>query len=85
MSELANYYKDLYEREKQKSYDHFSDVLNLSRQIGAYRSIIKMFLKDLEEKNPMVSIEFRKERIKMRLAELEKEFNLMFDVDETKD
>jgi hypothetical protein len=85
MSELANYYKDLYEREKQKSYDHFSNVLKLSCQIGSYRSLLENLLKDMEEQNPMVSIEYRKERVRKRMSELDKEFTEMFNVDETKD
>jgi hypothetical protein len=42
------------EKEKQKSHDHFSDVLNLSRQIGAYRFLLKNLLMDMEEKNPII-------------------------------
>ena len=84
MSELANYYKDLYEKEKQKSHDHFSDVLNLSRQIGAYRSLLTNLLIDLEDKSPYIPLEYRKKRIITRMAELQKEFDEMFNVDETK-
>jgi hypothetical protein len=84
MEDLSNFYKNYYEKEKQKSHDHFSDVLNLSRQIGAYRFLLKNLLKDMEEKNPIISIEIRKERVKVRMEELEKEFNEMFKVDETK-
>lgn len=84
MNELANYYKDLYEKEKQVSHDHFSNVLNLSRQIGAYRSLLINFLVDIEDKSPYIPLEYRKKRIITRMAELQKEFDEMFNVDETK-
>ena len=84
MSDLANFYKNYYEKEKQKSHDHFSNVLNLSRQIGAYRSLLTNLLIDLEDKTPYIPFEYRKKRIITRMAELEKEFDEMFNVDETK-
>ncbi len=84
MGDLSNFYKGFYEREKQNRNDNFANVLNLSRQIGAYRSLLTNLLIDMEEENPYISIEFRKEKVKVRMAELEKEFNEIFKVDETK-
>jgi hypothetical protein len=75
-------YKAKYEQKKKDSEYHFGNVMKLSMQIGRYRSIINMLLIDLDEKDPIVSIEYRKERVKRRLAELEMEFDKLFSDEE---
>ena len=85
MEDLSNIYKRFYESEKEINNDNFANMLHLSRQIGSYRSLLSNLLIDMEEENPYISIEFRKERVRVRMAELEKEFNEIFKVDvETK-
>ncbi|MFY8161988.1 MAG: hypothetical protein ACOVNU_11710 [Candidatus Kapaibacteriota bacterium] len=78
MGDLSNFYRGFYEREKQNRNDNLANVLNLSSQIYAYRSLLSNLLIDMEEENPNISIEFRKERVKVRMAELENEFNEIF-------
>ena len=81
---VADFYKGCYEREKQNRNDDFGNLLKLSWQIGSYRSLLSNLLEDMGKENPYISIEYRKERVKFRMAELEKEFNEIFKVDETK-
>jgi hypothetical protein len=84
MRDLANFYKGVYEEERQCRNDNFGNLLKLSGQIGSYRSLLNNLLIDMGKENPYISIEYRKERVKFRMAELEKEFNEIFKVDETK-
>ena len=82
MGDLANFYNKFYEREKQNRNDNFANVLNLSRQIGVYRTLLSNLLVDIEDESTYISN--KKERVRIKMAELEKEFNEIFMADGTK-